>query len=532
MHQDLILRKIRNIIPHLFYLLFFICFSADAVAQNYELDIKKIDLDEYPKIKAEVWSRDPRGLDTSKFAILESGKEVKLSFKGKRDSVQSKKNKSIVFLVLNPGRSARGEAELEWYKRVLRESLNNTTITKGDKIDILDFNQQFSGQILYPSSLSLTDDVNIINLKIDALSPRYNDPSACAKGGSLVLPAIDQTIALIKEKNLDMPTGIVVISDDVVCGSNQIEGLLEKSKRNNIPIYSITFSAFRTPWNSIQQLTEKSFGEYFQDFAYGGSTENSISQLTGYLNSFLTRHKGILYKYEWTTKLPKGGKQETLNLKYKEVSTDYDFVTPKRNIIEWVIDNPIYGALIFVFVLLIIGGIILYTKRQKEQQKRQKEQLYSLQRDQEAKAASLSNKLQQQEQELNQIREREQREKFLIEEQKRAELKEREQKELIRQMKLRGVLPTLDCMTPDQNFMFTITKPEIIIGRSKECDLVLNYQTVSKKHCRIIFVTNGYVLEDLRSSNGTTVNNRSIQKIGLKHGDVIRLGEVVLNFRS
>lgn len=532
MHLDVLLNKLMRKFPQLFFLLFFVLFFSNANAQNYVLDIKKIDLEEYPKIKAEVWSRDPRGLDTSKFRIIESGKEVKLTFKGKKDSVQSKKNKSIVFLVLNPGRSSRGDFELEWYKKVLRESLNSSTIKKGDKIDILDFNQQLSGQILYPSSLSFADNLEAIEEKINGLSLRSNDPDACANGGSLVLPAIDQTIALIKEKNLDMPTGIVVLSDDVVCLSNQIEDLPEKSKRNNIPIYSITFSAFRRPHNSIDQLTQKTFGEYFQDYASGGSTEYSSSELTGYLNSFLTRHRGILYKYEWTTQFPKGGKQETVNLKYKEVSTDYDFFTPKRNIIEWVIDNPLYAVLIFILLVLIGVGVFIYTNRQKEQQKRQKEQLYSLQREQEEKAVSLSSKIQQQEQELNQIREREQRERFLLEEQKRADLKEKEQKELIRQMKLRGVLPTLDCMTPDQNFMFTVSKPEIIIGRTRECDLVLNYQTVSKKHCKITFVNNGYVLEDLRSSNGTLVNSKSVQKVILKHGDVIRLGEVVINFRD
>jgi hypothetical protein len=516
-------------------LTFFLAFCQDSgvLAQNYVLDIKNMDLTDYPSIKGDVWSRDPKGMDTSDLNFIESGKKLKLTYKGKKDSILTKKNKCILFLVLNPGNTSTGRFELDWYKSVLSQSLNGSTVEDGDKIDILNFNHEFSGQILYPGSLSFTDDLSEIKNKIKSLTPRTSNPGACSNRGSLLLPAIDQAIALIKETNADMPSGIVVLSDDVVCLSNQIENLPDKSRKNNIPIYAITFSAFRSPHNSIEALCDKTFGQYYQDFASDGlKAQSSSSKLTNYLTSFLNRHKGIMYRYEWETGLPKDSKQHSVKLQYKEFTTEYSYATPGRNFIEWSLDNPLAAIGILLSLASLGFGASVYMRRQKEKQAIQEVQMEHLQKEHEVKSGELSSKILNQEKEIQQIRERTQREKMEQEEQRRTEEREKKKMELIRQMKLRGVLPTLDCIAPDRNFQFTVSKPQTTIGRNKTCDLFLNYPTVSKNHAKISFLDNAYVLEDMGSSNGTQVNNRSVKSAILKHGDVIRLGEVVINFRS
>jgi len=510
----------------LFVLLF--VFSFSGYAQKHMLDIKNLDLSDYPTVRGDIWSRDPNGLDTSRIKAFEEGKALKLSYKGKKDSTLSKKNKAILFLVLNPGTSFIAARELDWYKKVLKGAISSNTIKKGDQVDILDFNHQQSGQILYPSSLSMTDNIDVIHERINNLKPRSSRSSSCSQ----VLLAIDEALNLMVRKNLDMPAGIVVLSDDVVCKNNLMEDLASKSRRLNIPVYAITFSALRSPFNSIDnKVCIKTFGEYFKDKAPGGSEVASVEKLTGYLNTFLGRHKGVLYKYQWKTDLPKDGKVHTIALKYEDVTTDYTYTPPRKNILEWVIANPLLAGGLFLLLGALGFGAYYYVNRQKLLQQRQKEQLEGLQRDQEAKAAQHAQQLQQQQREVEQIKERERREKQQLEDQKRAERKANEEKELIRQMKLRGILPSLDCMAEGASFVYTLAKPETTIGRTGDCDLVLNYPTVSKKHCKLNFINNEYLLEDLGSSNGTTVNNRRITRVVLKHGDVIRLGEVVINFR-
>lgn len=65
-------------------------------------------------------------------------------------------------------------------------------------------------------------------------------------------------------------------------------------------------------------------------------------------------------------------------------------------------------------------------------------------------------------------------------------------------------------------------KQEVVkIGRSKDNDIVINSQLVSKKHCQITFFDDHYVIEDLNSKNGTFINGEKVDKKELKDGDIL-----------
>jgi hypothetical protein len=70
------------------------------------------------------------------------------------------------------------------------------------------------------------------------------------------------------------------------------------------------------------------------------------------------------------------------------------------------------------------------------------------------------------------------------------------------------------------------------LGRSKANDLVLDDVSVSSQHCRIRPEDDGFVLLDLKSTNGTFVNERRVTSQKLAEGDVIRIGEMQLQFRT
>ncbi|MDA9107319.1 FHA domain-containing protein [Flavobacteriaceae bacterium] len=61
------------------------------------------------------------------------------------------------------------------------------------------------------------------------------------------------------------------------------------------------------------------------------------------------------------------------------------------------------------------------------------------------------------------------------------------------------------------------SKNRIFLGRSSDCDVILNYNTISKHHASITLSKssndNVYFLEDLNSTNGTFVNGRKIKGI-------------------
>ena len=72
----------------------------------------------------------------------------------------------------------------------------------------------------------------------------------------------------------------------------------------------------------------------------------------------------------------------------------------------------------------------------------------------------------------------------------------------------------------------------LLVGREPICNLQLNHPSVSRQHCVIVRRGEAFVIEDLRSSNGTFVNGRKVSgTFYLNDGDEIQVGEYALRFR-
>ena len=70
-----------------------------------------------------------------------------------------------------------------------------------------------------------------------------------------------------------------------------------------------------------------------------------------------------------------------------------------------------------------------------------------------------------------------------------------------------------------------------VIGRSRECDVVLSDQNVSRKHAEVRPSGGKWIVKDLGSTNGVKVNGRRIQGAqSLKPGDTIELGTSTIGF--
>ncbi len=75
----------------------------------------------------------------------------------------------------------------------------------------------------------------------------------------------------------------------------------------------------------------------------------------------------------------------------------------------------------------------------------------------------------------------------------------------------------------------------VIIGRNpKDSPYIINHADVSRKHARLRMMKNRVFIEDLGSTNGTSVNGQSIEDKGpvsVDSGDQIIIGSVVMNLR-
>ena len=91
---------------------------------------------------------------------------------------------------------------------------------------------------------------------------------------------------------------------------------------------------------------------------------------------------------------------------------------------------------------------------------------------------------------------------------------------------------TLIHITDEEPVPLSFTSPEIIIGRDPTCDYTLEDSTVSAQHSRLTFRRGQWWIEDLRSTNGTYLNQESVTTpMVIINGDELRCGQVTLTVR-
>jgi hypothetical protein len=68
------------------------------------------------------------------------------------------------------------------------------------------------------------------------------------------------------------------------------------------------------------------------------------------------------------------------------------------------------------------------------------------------------------------------------------------------------------------------------VGRSQENHIVVNDPNVSRKHARISRADNGFVVEDLGSTNGTLLDGAPIDRERIEGGDELTFGQTTARF--
>ena len=71
-------------------------------------------------------------------------------------------------------------------------------------------------------------------------------------------------------------------------------------------------------------------------------------------------------------------------------------------------------------------------------------------------------------------------------------------------------------------------KDEFAIGRNPDNDIQIDNLAVSDRHARIIRGQDGFVLQDLDSTNGTFLNEKKIGQAILKEKDTVNIGKHTL----
>lgn len=83
---------------------------------------------------------------------------------------------------------------------------------------------------------------------------------------------------------------------------------------------------------------------------------------------------------------------------------------------------------------------------------------------------------------------------------------------------------------PSVGARFLLDAERTVAGRSPSADIFLDDVTVSRKHVEFVRDTDGFVVRDVGSLNGTYVNRTRIEQALLRAGDEVQVGKFRMTF--
>ncbi len=83
---------------------------------------------------------------------------------------------------------------------------------------------------------------------------------------------------------------------------------------------------------------------------------------------------------------------------------------------------------------------------------------------------------------------------------------------------------------PAMGSRHTLGDTHLVIGRGEDSDIRIEDNSVSRRHARIYPNQDGYLVEDLQSTNGTFVNDEPVSVQPLNNGDYLRTGNCIFRY--
>jgi hypothetical protein len=93
-----------------------------------------------------------------------------------------------------------------------------------------------------------------------------------------------------------------------------------------------------------------------------------------------------------------------------------------------------------------------------------------------------------------------------------------------------GVSPQICGVLQVGDRAYELRSDVTVIGRSRQCDIVIADPNVSRRHCEVRREGEDLVIIDLASTNGVLINGRQIQRAALAEGDRLQIGGTPARF--
>ena len=470
------------------------------------------DLVNYPEISF-VWNEyNPEIKDSTQFEITRGNEKTPFQLQHTLLNETDSKAKTILFL-WEDSNHAQHAGQSDYTRTVLRNFLKDSLLNKQDKFNIAIFDRK-GGNDLGTSihtmlSENFTSDRNQLVEAVQNFKSKYDFFSK--QVNSELYMAIEEGIDALQKEPSDRIRAIVVFTagsnQDGYGGRNSIDE--NRALSLKIPVYVMKYPIKGCEHcSNIDVISSKTYGRTM--------TTNDVAIASELLKSCYNqigpRHYGQDYRILFRSDYPRDGQQHAYVLNVGGKEYPISFTVPAFSLKQWIKGHVLWSVIVGIALLLIVVLMALFINRAV---KRRRIEIQSLQlKQQEIRDETDANR-----QALEDYRSENSR-------------KEREDKELqfIAAMQEKKHTPCLQYSVNGKTIVFPINKPETSIGRDADNDLVLQSDSVSRHHAKMIFNGDDFEIHDLGSTNRVIVNGAFVKQKTLDNGAIIGLGEEIIYF--
>ncbi len=492
-------------IKNLVLILLIICFG-NVYSQNFKLRIDKVDTLNYPTIGVYFDAYKPnseiiRGLTPKQIKVFEDNKEIR-----KINLLYKKLNKPIkLVILLDISRSMNGRKIIEAKKSII-ELLPMLKST--DKVAFITFGSEVKIKSGFINDFSKIE--RLVN-NINELSPKTHLYDAIVEGTKLF------------SKFDDSENFLLLITDGKDDGSYvPISEAISKLKEKNVNLFVLGIGN-NLDDKTLGRLAYSTNGDFFHKVKIGNLRKVLKNEFEIISNSYVANY---------TT--PDSLNEESNISKEVELVVNYNgieksisakYVLPYRKPKSYLM-YYMGGGLVFIAIVFII---IAWINRKRSDDKDQPiivnegEEIFQNEEGSELDfevpgfggnenfESAFDN------------------DKTLNDFDKDFAQKVKEGKTVVISRKKNKQVETLGYLVMKSKIygtnIYEVRDNEIIIGRSPQCDILLDDEEVSKLHTKIRVVDGVFYVDDLGSANGTFVNGKQEYHAELKDGDEIMIGE-------
>lgn len=475
---------------------------------------------DFPKVSFQAHHRSPEKMDSTVFSLKADDKKIPFTVApvAMPDSDLSK----TVLILWEYLPSKSRDAQNKYFRQLLLSALPEM-LGEGDKVNVGTF--AWTDQSAGKKTLNLlrndfsADTGTLAELVRAAKAPGGKGISE--DHGSELYPAISEGIAqLDKAKGAKVLLVLSAEYPNIYNTAKSVSVVIDEAKEADVAVYNIRYRVM-APKYSLNDLAKGSYGLSYD--ARKDAPAAALDTLLLFMDEAINRAMGRDYGFTFTSDAPKDGQSHQVQLSVGKEKLNVIFNAPKSGFGDWFAANTALGVILIIVLLGAIGGGAYFVWKRMQASKAQEAKLAEVQSASEAA-------IQQQQRSIQGLRDAEQRKAQAGEAERRRAEAEIEAQRLLGEMFSNGRSPRFAVLAGGTTTTVALPSPVSTVGRDRTAEIHIDHPTLSRSHFQVVYDDGKYMLIDLGSTNGTQLNGQKVTSSELRHGDVVKAGEVTMNF--